>query len=246
MNRYFQIYDAVCREVGGGECIRDSFLGDSWAMVNTGEHCGIAMATDGESIPPLLQNGVCGIPLKSAAAAVGSWNFKEASFALAAANCALNTPERIKALGAECSRDTHYTNGLDFKGKTVGFVGHLKGSDTLHRDAKEIIILEREPKAGDHPDSAAELLLPKCDIVLITGSAIINKTLPHLIELCENAYTVLTGPSVPLWPGLLDVGIDMIAGMAVTDESAAAACVSQAARKSPHSWGPAFRLTKNE
>ena len=241
---FHSIYNGIASAVDSDDVITSADFGGGWALVRAGGRCGIAMATDGETIPPMLQSGIPGKSLREAASAVGSWNFKEASFALAAANCALNTPERIKMLGAECDHDTHYTNGLDFKGKTVGFVGHLKGSDTLHRDAKKVIILERAPKPGDYPDSAAELLLPECDIVLITGSAIINKTIPRLIELCENAYTVLTGPSVPLWPGFLDMGIDMIAGMAVTDEKTAAECVSQAARRSPYGWGPTFRLAK--
>lgn len=246
MNRekFYSIYSGLASAADSGDVICSASSGGGWALVRSGGRCGIAMATDGDTIPPMLKGQVAGLSLREAAAAVGSWNFAEASFALASVNCALNTPERIKLLRAECDHDTHYTNGLDFKGKTVGFVGHLKGSDTLHRDAKRVIILEREPKPGDYPDSAAELLLPECDIVLITGSAIINKTLPRLLELCENAYTVLTGPSVPLWPGFLDMGIDMIAGMAVTDENAAVECVSQSARRSPYKWGPAFRLTK--
>ncbi len=242
--KFYSLYNGISSAVDSDAPIVSADFGGGWAVVCAGGRCGIAMATDCDSIPPMCEGDTVGLTLREAAAAVGSWNFREASFALAAANCALNTPERIKLLGAECDHDTHYTNGLDFKGKTVGFVGHLKGSDTLHRDAKEVIILEREPKPGDYPDSAAELLLPKCDIVLITGSAIINKTLPRVIELCENAYTVLTGPSVPLWPGLLDMGLDMIAGMAVTDEAAALSCAAQSARKSPYSWGPSFRLTK--
>ena len=239
-----QIYSGLSHAVNSDERIASADLGGGWALVRSGSRCGIAMATDGETVPPMLEGAFEGKALREAASAVGSWNFREASLALAAVNCELNTSERITAFGAGCDHDTHYTNGLDFKGKTVGFIGHLKGSDTLHRDAKRVIIFERDPKPGDYPDSAEEYLLPECDIVLITGSAIINKTLPRLIELCKDAYTVLTGPSVPLWPGFLDMGIDMIAGMAVTDEASAVECVRQSVRRSPYRWGPAFRLTR--
>lgn len=87
--------------------------------------------------------------------------------------------------------------------------------------AKQVYILERHPKPGDYPDSACEYLLPECDTVLITGSSMVNKTLPRLLELCKNAYVILTGPTVPLCPALLDFGIDRLAGMVVTDKAGA-------------------------
>ena len=70
--------------------------------------------------------------------------------------------------------------------------------------------------------------------MLITGSSIVNKTLPRLLELCKNAYVVLTGPTVPLCPALLERGIDRLAGMVVTDRAGArrhaAECLEGAAR----------------
>ena len=83
--------------------------------------------------------------------------------------------------------------------------------------AKEVVILEREPKPGDYPDSACEYLLPDCDVVLITGSASVNKTMPRLLELAKDARIVLTGPTVPLCPGLLDLGIQRLNGSVVLD-----------------------------
>ena len=53
--------------------------------------------------------------------------------------------------------------------------------------ASEVYIIERRPKPGDYPDSACEYLLPDCDIVIMTASAAINKTLPRLLELSKNS-----------------------------------------------------------
>ena len=83
--------------------------------------------------------------------------------------------------------------------------------------AQEVVILEREPKPGDYPDSACEYLLPDCEVVLITGSASVNKTMPRLLELAKNARIVLTGPTVPLCPRLLDLGIQRLNGSVVLD-----------------------------
>lgn len=239
-----KLYSGLASGVTSPEKISLARSGGGWAVVKAGEHCGIAMDTFGNTLAPMLPKELGGLSLQTAASAVGSWNLSEASLALAAANCALNTPERIMSLKASCTREAHHTNGLELAGKTVGFVGHLKGADTLHKTAKRVIILEREPKPGDYPDPAAELLLPECDVVFITGSAIINKTLPRLIELTENAVTVLTGPSVPLWEGFFDFGIDVIAGLAITDAASAAECALSDKRCSPYPWGIPFQLNK--
>ena len=52
----------------------------------------------------------------------------------------------------------------------------------------------------------------------MTGTTIINKTLPRLLELSSNAVKVLVGPSTPLTDVLHDFGIDVLAGMVVEDE----------------------------
>ena len=140
--------------------------------------------------------------------------------------------------------DRYYTQGLDFKGKTVGLIGHLNGPPEMRRDAKTVYTLEKAPQEGDYPDSACDWLLPRCDIVIITGSSLINKTLPHLLDLCRGAYTILTGPSVPLCPALLEQGIDRIAGMVVTDPEGMKNSVLSGQRGSPYRYGKPFLLVK--
>ena len=78
--------------------------------------------------------------------------------------------------------------------------------------------------------------------MLITGSTLINKTLPHILDLCENAYTILLGPSVPMCPALLDFGIDRLAGMAVTDCAGLAEHVRGSVHGSPYRYGQSFLI----
>ena len=80
--------------------------------------------------------------------------------------------------------------------------------------------------------------------MIITGSSLINKTLPHLLSLCRGAYTILTGPSVPLCPALLEQGIDRIAGMVVTDPEGMKNSVLTGQRGSPYRYGKPFLLVK--
>ena len=96
-------------------------------------------------------------------------------------------------------------------------------TEDLLAPAKTYYILDREPKPGDYPDSACEYLLPDCDLVVVTGSAAINKTMPRILELSRNAEIVLTGPSVSLCPALLEAfPIRRLNGQAIVEPEAMA------------------------
>jgi len=52
-----------------------------------------------------------------------------------------------------------------------------------------------------------------CDVVFITGTAFINKTIDHLLDLCSGRVAII-GPSTPLWPELLNgLGSKRVAGL---------------------------------
>ncbi len=54
-------------------------------------------------------------------------------------------------------------------------------------------------------------------MVVITGSASVNKTMPRVLELSRNALTILTGPTVPLCPALFGLGIARLNGQAIVE-----------------------------
>lgn len=244
MADFFSLYEGIIDAVPRGLWVTETCRGERWSMAFNEKNAAVAMFTPGSSIPPLFPQGLNDLEVHQAAEGIKSWNFAEASMALAAVNSALNTEERVRALHAEDSMDRYYTQGLDFKGKTVGLIGHLNGPPEMRREAKEVYIIEKSPQEGDYPDSACDWLLPRCDIVIITGSTLINKTLPHLLDLCRGAYTILTGPSVPLCPALLEQGIDRIAGMVVTDPEGMKNSVLTGQRGSPYRYGKPFLLVK--
>ena len=241
---FFALYEALSSGVTGDAPVTALTAGDRWSMAETADSLGLGMATCGSTVPPLFPAGLRGLPLREAAKAAASWNLEEAGFGLAAANAFYNTPERLEALHAFHPFEKYYTEGIDLRGRTVGIVGHMKGPPGLRDLAKAVYVLEREPQPGDYPDSACDWLLPRCDLVLITGSTIINKTLPHLLELCEHAVTVVTGPSVPLCPALLECGIDRLAGLVVTDREGMSEHVREGRRGNPYGYGKSFLLQK--
>ena len=202
---------------------------------------GLAMTTAGSSIPARFDS-LEGLPVRKAAEAVTSWNLEEATSGMSVINACYNTESHMNTLSCFEPYENYCTDGLDLTGKTVGLIGHLTMPEETLRLCKDVYILERNPQPGDYPDSACEYLLPKCDVVLITGSSLINKTLPRLLDLSQNAYTILTGPTVPLCPELLDLGIQRLAGMIVADQEKMALHVQEGKYGPPYPYGTTFLL----
>jgi len=240
----FTLYELLLGGIDSSMPLTGTLAGEQWCMAETDAGLGLAMNTPGDTLPPMYPAGLVGLPVCRAAQAMNSWNLREASFGLAAANAFYNSPERLSSLGASLPNDLHYTRGLDYTGMTVGIVGHMRGPADLRQRARTVYVLERSPQPGDYPDSACDYLLPQCDLVIITGSSLINKTLPHLLALCREAYVILTGPSVPLCPALLNCGIDRLAGLVVTQREAMAAHVKNSVPGNPYPLGQSFLLEK--
>ena len=163
---------------------------------------------------------------------------------MAAVNAFYNTPAKLEQLGAYEPFDNYCTDGVDLKNKRIGVIGHLNMPSSVYDQAKEVLILERNPRPGDYPDSACDFLLPQCDVVIMTASTLVNKTLPHLLELSRNAYTILAGPSCPMCPQLLDFGIDRIAGLVITDVPGMKNKIRREISGPPYNMGKPFLLSK--
>lgn len=193
--------------------------GISWtAAVLSNGRTGVAMHTPGETVPRIFESLV-GLPLDHAGQAMLSWNMEEASEAFAAVNAFYNHP------GCGFVKPEAKTlDGVEIRGRTVGMVGMMIGHSNMTQEdfisAKKLYIMDREEKAGALPDSASEFYLPLCDLVIITGSAAINKTMPRLLELSRNAEVILTGPTVTCCPDLLTLGISRLSGRVITESDA--------------------------
>ncbi len=216
-------YDTLLRHLPAGEKRVERIVhGVSWtAAVLSDGQAGVAMHTVGESRPRTLESLV-GLPAAEAARACLSWNMEEAGEGMAVLNACYNTPGRMEELG--CRYTESALEGVELAGRRLAFVGHLLHhsgiTQTLAQKARDYFILEREPKPGDYPDAACEYLLPDCDVAVITGSAWVNKTMPRLLELTRGKDVILTGPTVPLCPALLDLGIRRLNGCAILEAEA--------------------------
>ncbi|MDI6639265.1 MAG: DUF364 domain-containing protein, partial [Methanocellales archaeon] len=91
---------------------------------------------------------------------------------------------------------------------------------------RDVFVFEKRPRHGVLPDTAEEELLPKCDLVVISGSTFVNKSLQRLLEI-SGGYTLVIGPTTPLTSILFDYGADVLAGVIVHDAEKALEIVSQ-------------------
>ncbi|MDD2573731.1 MAG: DUF364 domain-containing protein [Bacillota bacterium] len=111
---------------------------------------------------------------------------------------------------------------IDFRsGDTVGMIGYFKPVlDRVEGKAKDVYIFERNiTDGGLLPDWAEDIYLPKCDVVIITGTTLLNKTMDGILEKCHNAREIVVmGPTAALCPKVYrEHGVTILAGVRVVD-----------------------------
>jgi len=97
----------------------------------------------------------------------------------------------------------------------VGYIRPIVGK--LRAKAREVHVFERNPQLrGDAlPDTFVDSILPKADVVVISGSSLVNGTLDRLLELSKRArFVVFAGPTASTLPEpLFKRGVSVVAGV---------------------------------
>lgn len=107
------------------------------------------------------------------------------------------------------------------RGGRVVVVGHFPFVERQRGAFEALDVLEMRPRPGDLPAEQAAEVLPRADVAAITGTALLNGTLDGLLSLVRpDAFVLVLGPSTPLVPALLDMGIDALAGSLCEDHEA--------------------------
>jgi uncharacterized protein len=112
------------------------------------------------------------------------------------------------------------------RGRDVTLVGHFPFVDRLRKYVRNLWVLELHPGEGDLPASEASRVIPRSDVVAITGSTLINHTLEDLLVLASGRPVILLGPSTILSPVLFDHGISAACGAVVQDVEEVRRCIS--------------------
>jgi uncharacterized protein len=151
-----------------------------------------------------------------------SWKPLEASIGVAAMNSLIEPKGKrgnVKKFIREKAR-----------GKVVTMIGRFPFFEEIASIARKAYLIEIEQKGNELPSFASEEILPKSDLNLITGTALINHSLQRLLELGQNGYNVVLGPTTPLSPVLFDFGADILAGVRVTNRKEIVQGITQGVR----------------
>lgn len=224
----WEIYDQLINDIPSDIIADEINVGYRWTFVRSGSNVGLCSIYPVESRLPLFSKNFTGLPLREVAECIKSWNFVEASIGGAAMNAYYNSASAAEQNNIEFSKskfvddrrhDPFISYQQEIKEKNVAVVGHFPYLEALFKPVCNLSIIEIEPSDGDYPFFASEFLLPEQDYVFITASALVNKSLPRILELSKNAYNVLVGPSTPMVPCLFSYGINDLSGFMVKDSS---------------------------
>jgi uncharacterized protein (DUF4213/DUF364 family) len=236
----WKLYDELIAAVPKDAVVTECLAGLSWFLVRS-IGTGVAMHPREVDGPFLDEGRISGMKLKELAGWIKSWNWFEAAMGLAAINSALNAPQvAAKNCGSlldEVEYQDVFTGMMDqMRGKRVAVIGHFHHLERISGIC-QLSVLERKPGEGDLPDSACEYILGEQDVVFMTATTLINKTMPRLLELSRNACVVVAGPSTPLHPLLFAHGVGRLGGLIVDDHASVWRAIAEGGHKALFTQG---------
>jgi uncharacterized protein (DUF4213/DUF364 family)/nucleoside-triphosphatase THEP1 len=210
--------------------VRRVVIGLHWTLIEGERGCGLAHtpARDAAGCHRVPEAGaLAGKSLAELARLAQSWNPFETAIGIAAINAHTNRPDLEGEAVSGLDLFTDIDGPLTVIGRFPGLNERLPGAR----------IVELEPREGEYPAPAADWLLPESEAVVITASALVNRSLPGLIEAGRGACLALIGPGTPLSPHLFAYGLDALAGFVVENPEAIARIIAEGGGQSalkPH------------
>ena len=118
------------------------------------------------------------------------------------------------------------------RGDHVCMVGYIPAIANRARKAgAEVVVFEQRyvEDPGYKPWWASEILMDRCDVAIISGATLVNKTLDRLLELSSRARVrAIVGPSTPQVPrAFARRGIKVLAGTRIVDSDMAFKIVAE-------------------
>ncbi|HET6420201.1 MAG TPA: DUF364 domain-containing protein [Geobacteraceae bacterium] len=215
-----KLVDALLESVSGKDyAIEGCLVGLHWTCV-TSSGTGMAHTLRGREGAELEDAGnIAGRDVLEIASRLRSWEQLDACLGLAAL-CSLIEPAGDRV------------NVVDFllntaPGKTVTCIGRFPFYPEILKTAKRAFLLEMNPVGDELPSFAAEEVVPESDLVILTATTLINKSMERLLELSRKGITVILGPSTPMSDVLFDFGADVLAGIRVVNSGRLFESVSQ-------------------
>ncbi len=98
------------------------------------------------------------------------------------------------------------------KYEKIGIIGKFPVINQLRNLGCKIYAFEQKSIPGFLPIEKEKELIPKCELVIITGTAFVNGTLDYILGLSKG-YTIIVGPTSPVTEVLFNYNVDIVAGI---------------------------------
>ncbi len=210
----------------------DLRVGQFWAVANTSIGAGMASVMRSEAhlhgSRPIEDAGR--LHLRSPAelaTLMRSTSAPEAGVGMAAANALLGST--VNGLSEEKAVEILKERG---KGNRVAMIGHFPFAEKLREHCDQLWIFERglNRREGDLGGEVMDQILPQAEVVAVTATTLLNKTLPTVLaSVNPDAFVMMLGPSTPLTPALFDFGFDVLCGTTIEDPQSVMRAVEQGA-----------------
>jgi len=212
--------------------VLDVRIGPFWSVVTTSTGAGMAstMRSSGHthgSIPIAGAGSLTELSPLELVFLLRSGSAPEAAVGLAAANALLGSSvqglSEDKALAVLEQR---------CEGRRVAMIGRFPFAERLRGRCGQLWVFERglNRRQGDFGEDAMEQLLPQAEVVAVTATTLLNRSLPGVLAgVHPEAFLMMLGPSTPLTPMLFDFGFDILCGTVIEDPEVVLNAVGQGA-----------------
>ena len=221
-----KIIDDLISSLGGDSVVRGVYSCVFWTAV-VSRNCGLSSTFREEHPSHGAVKGVGRLRDKSALELTRyaqSDKLLEASIGMATINPLIDIDETRCV--TKNTLDILAEKGRD---KNIAMVGHFPWIPKIRKIVRKLWVLEQRPQADDLPAQAVEEILPKADVVAITGASLINHTAEKLLELSKGNFIVMVGPTSPLSPVLFDWDVDVISEVKVLEPEKTVCSISEGA-----------------
>jgi uncharacterized protein (DUF4213/DUF364 family) len=207
--------------------VKEVLTGAYWTSV-VSRGCGLASTFRDEGHPHKKGVREVGRLTERTALELAQYAFSdysiEASIGMAAINSLIEIDDR--ACVGKNAAEILLEKG---EGKDMAVVGHFPFIPRLRERARNLWVFEQRPREGDFRPEDASRILPRCEVIGITGTSFINHTLEELLRWSQGKFVLLIGPTTPMTPFLFDYGIHGLSGTIVVDPQEAFRFISQGA-----------------
>jgi len=205
--------DAVARRV---------LIGWNWTFVEGPRGCGLAHTPDRGTpgcASPLEAGDLAGRSLADLARLASQANPLATAIGLAA----INADRALPDLAGDA------VNGLDvFRDIATDTIVFGRFPD-LDRRLPGARVVERDPRPGEFGLADAPALVARAQAVVLTAQTLVNGTFVEVMAMAAGRRIALVGPGTPLDPRMHDLGIEVLAGLVVTDAADAARRIGEGA-----------------